>query len=448
MRQSLLKTSLLLAVGFLPGLVQAQEAATPMSVDECIEYAIQHKNVMKNIRLDEAIAKAKNREVTGLALPQVNGSGSYQYYIETQKTFLPGEFFGQPAGTFQAIAFTPKNNVTGTLTASQLLFDGSVAVALQARKTLEEFATINTQRTEVDIRETVSKLYYAVLINEKQLEILDNNYKDVQKIAEDNEKAYKIGVVEKIAVDQLKVQAANIQTEKIRQENQFAVSILTLKYQMGMPLDSTIGLSDTLAEGMVSMADLLEDYPFEFSQRPDYKLTETQQQLNLLDLKRYKWQNLPSLRANGAYGYNYASDQFSAMFQNPYLHFSYVGLNLNVPIFDGNQRRSRVKQANFAVEKTKNTLEDQRNGITYQQQQSRSTLKNAIIALQNQRANLDLAKNVYTLAQKKYRQGVGSNLEVIQTETAYLQAQSNFFLSLNAAIYAKIELQKALGILK
>jgi len=448
MRQSLLKTSLLLAAGFLPGVLKAQEGATPMSVDECIRYAIQHKDVMKNIRLDEAIARAKNREITGLALPQVNGSGQYQYYIETQKAFLPGEFFGKPPGTFEAISFTPKNNINGSLNASQLLFDGSVAVALQARKTYEEFATINTQRTEVDIRETVSKLYYAVLVNEKQLEILNNNYKDVLKIAEDNEKAYKIGVVEKIDVDQLKVQASNIQTEKIRQENQYTVSILTLKYQMGMPLDSTIALTDSLREGMVTMADLMEDYPFEFSQRPDYKLIETQQQLNLLDLKRYKWQNLPSLRANGSYGYNYASDQFNAMFQNPYLHFSYVGLNLNIPIFDGNQRRSRVRQAAFAVEKTKNTLEDSRNGIKFQQEQSRSTLKNAIIALQNQRTNLDLAKSVYTLAQKKYREGVGSNLEVIQAETSYLTAQSNFFLSLNAAIYAKIELQKALGILK
>lgn len=448
MRQSLLKTSLLLAAGFLPGLSRAQEAATPMSVDDCINYAIQHKDVMKNIRLDEAIAKAKNREVTGLAYPQVSGSGSYQYYIETQKAFLPGEFFGKPAGTFEAISFTPKNNVNGSLNASQVLFDGSVAVALQARKTFEEFATINTQRTEVDIRENVSKLYYAVLVNEKQLEILDNNYRDVMKIAEDNEKAYKIGVVEKIAVDQFKVQAANIQTEKLRQENQYQVSILMLKYQMGMPLENGIILSDSLREGIVSMQDLLEDYPFEFSQRPDYKLLETQQQINMLDLKRYKWQNLPSLRANGSYGYNYASDQFNAMFQNPYLHFSYVGLNLNVPIFDGNQRRSRVKQASYAVEKTKNTLEDSRNGITFQQEQARTTLKNALIAMQNQRSNLDLAKNVYELAQKKYKEGVGSNLEVIQTETSYLAAQSNFFLSLNAAINAKIDLQKALGILK
>lgn len=447
MRQSVFKFVLVTLVMLSSAWANAQEAQ-PMSLEECIDYAIRNKDVMKNIRLDEAISKAKNREVTGLALPQINGSGQYQYYIEPQQSFLPGEFFGQPAGTFIPITFTPKNNVTGSLNASQTLFDGSLTVALQARKTLEQFASINVQRTEVDIRETVSKLYYMVLVNEKQLQLLENNYKDVQKIAEDNEKAYKLGVVEKIAVDQLQVQANNIYTQKIRQENDYKVSILTLKYQMGMPLDTIISLTDTLHENMVNSQDLLEDYPFEYSQRPDYRLIETQLQLNLLDLKRYKWQNLPSLHANGSYGYNYANDQFNEIFNNPYLHFSYVGLSLNVPIFDGNQRRNRVTQAKLTADKTKNSIVDTKNGIDFQQKQSRTTLKNSLLALENQRTNLDLAKNVYSLSQKKYREGVGSNLEVIQAETSYLTAQSNFFLSLNAAINAKIELQKALGILK
>lgn len=435
---------LLLCLSFLIPAARAQDI-TSLSVEEAIDYALLHQADIKNIRLDEAISKARNAEVTGLALPQVSASGQFQYYFDPQKSFLPGEFFGAPAGTFIPITFTPKFNNQASATLNQTLFDGTVVVALQARKTLEELARINVTRSEEELKAAITKAYYNIVVVQKQLNLLNQTHQDVLQIAKETEIAYKTGVAEKIAVDQAKVQANNIQTRKTNFQNIIEISVYALKFQMGMPLQNPIALEDTVVENLVSMGDVTLDENFDYNRSSLYRLAQTDVTLKELDLKRYRWEGLPRLSAFGSYGFNYANNEFSKMFTEEYLKFGYAGLQLNVPIFDGLQRRNRVKQARFALEKSRNSFTQAKQSIDLDQQQSRTTLKNNLITLENQRANVELAQSVFDLAQKKYKAGVGSNIEIVQAETSLLEAQSAYFDALNAAISAKTDLQKALG---
>ena len=75
-------------------------------------------------------------------------------------------------------------------------------------------------------------------------------------------------------------------------------------------------------------------------------------------------------------------------------------------------------------------------------------LRNSITSLENQKNNIELAQKIYTIAQTKYKEGVGTNIEIIQSETALKDAQTNYYNSMFEAIIAKIDYQKALGILK
>lgn len=436
--------ALLLSLFLVLPAAQAQDL-TSLSLREAIDYALTHQADIKNIRLDEAISKARNAEVTGLALPQISASGQFQYYFDPQKSFLPGEFFGAPAGTFIPVTFTPKFNNNASASLSQTLFNGTVVVALQARKTLEELAKINVTRSEEDLKAAITKAYYNIIVVQKQLNLLDQTHKDVLKIAEETQIAYNTGVAEKIAVDQARVQANNIQTQKTNLQNIVELSVQALKFQMGMPLRTSVQLVDTTTEDLVSMADVSLDENFDYNRSSLYRLSKTDVALKELDLKRYRWEGLPSLNANASYGFNYANNEFSKLFTEEYLKFGVVGLQLNVPIFDGLQRRNRVKQARFALEKSRNSFEQSKQLIDLDQQQARTNLKNNLISLENQRANVALAQSVFDLAQKKYRAGVGSNIEIVQAETSLLQAQSAYFDALNAAIAAKTDLQKALG---
>ena len=60
---------------------------------------------------------------------------------------------------------------------------------------------------------------------------------------------------------------------------------------------------------------------------------------------------------------------------------------------------------------------------------------------------MDLALEVYNVSKTKYQEGVGSSTELMDADNAYKQAQSNYYNALLEALLAKVDYDKALGIL-
>ena len=59
-----------------------------------------------------------------------------------------------------------------------------------------------------------------------------------------------------------------------------------------------------------------------------------------------------------------------------------------------------------------------------------------------------LAQEVYDIARIKYQEGVGSNLEVVDADAALIEAEINFLAALYDGLISKVNLEKALGLLK
>ncbi|MDB5193280.1 MAG: hypothetical protein JWQ96_2843, partial [Segetibacter sp.] len=127
---------------------------------------------------------------------------------------------------------------------------------------------------------------------------------------------------------------------------------------------------------------------------------------------------------------------------------SYIGVNVSVPIYDGNQRKSRVDQAQYNVEKVENTITNVKQAIDFEQTATKESLKNALLNLDIQERNVELAQKVYNTTKLKFEQGLGSSFEVLQSDQDFQTAQSNYFNALYNATIAKIGYQYSLGRLK
>ncbi|GEP89507.1 Outer membrane protein TolC [Chitinophaga terrae (ex Kim and Jung 2007)] len=426
----------------------AQQQPTPgpisLSAQEAVDYAIANQSAVRTAKLDELIQLAKNKEVAGLALPSVAGAGSYQYNPITQKQMFNMRNFGLPKDSFTVVSFQLPHNLLGEVKLTQTLFDPSVLVALQARKTLEDLVAQNVAKTVIDVKENVYKAYYNVLSANKALNILSENISSLEKILKETREIYNNGLAEKLDVDRLVVQYTNLQTEQTKLRNLVEVGTAALKYQMGMPLKQEITLTDTLSTSRI-VAGVLDMDKFDYSQRIEYQLLQTQKKANEFDLKRYKLKGLPSLQLFASTGALRGSDKFD-YFQNQ-MWYGYVntGLNLSVPIFTGFQRKRQVDQAFLAVKKSEVAIDNLKQGIDLEREQSASNFRNNVLTLEAQEKNMQLAQEVYNTTQIKYREGVGSSLEMTQAENDLLTAQNNYFTALFNAIVAKIELLKAYG---
>ena len=64
---------------------QPQQSQQPqiynISAKEAVDIALKNVADLKNARLDYKIAEARNKEITGLALPQVTGSFQGNHYL-------------------------------------------------------------------------------------------------------------------------------------------------------------------------------------------------------------------------------------------------------------------------------------------------------------------------------------------------------------------------------
>lgn len=449
MRRLLYKTTL--ALSLLPlamyGQTEVSQEPVTLSLEDAMKYAVKHNVTAKNARLDIKLQRAKNAEVTGIALPNLKAQGQYNDFLNPQKSFIPGEFFGMPGG-FVPVQFTPKYGVTASGSASQILFDGSVMVALQARNGLMKLYEQSAQLTEEGVRYQIQNAYYGYIISKKQFDILNKNIQNIHRVAFEINEMYKAGFVEKIEADRINVQLNNLITDSLKLSSIIDVTEQLLKFNMGMDIAQPIILTDTTIDSKVAeAATMILNTDADYNDRTEFSLLNTQQKLNMYNLKRHRLSGMPTLAAFATAGYNYSTNTFDDVlkFRQNYQFYSLWGLSLSMPLFDGMQRFNRVKQTKIQITQVENSIANLKNAIDFQITSSKTNLKNALLSLHNQEANMKLAENVLDIANKKYKAGVGSNMEIVQAQTDYASTQSKYFTALMDVITAKSDLQKATG---
>jgi outer membrane protein len=422
-----------------------------LTLQECMDYAMKHNYTIKNSQIDVEIQHAQNNQTLSSSYPHINGKASFTDFDVPQRTFIDANNFSPsvPRGTIVPIQFTLPYAGDANITTSQLLFDGSVLVAWKARNTVMELAKQGAEVTEENVRYNVFKAYNSIVVAYRQFGILQNALVYARSLEHDIEVTRQNGFAEKIDVERTSVQVNNLATDSIRIYNMLKISEDALKFAMGMGMDKKIVLVDTNIDQRRQSAAKLMAEDENYDRVPEYNLFNTQLRLNEYNLERYKLAALPSLSGFWQYGSNYGSNQVSSIFKlNRYWSYSTLGLQLNVPIFNGMLRINQMKEARLNIEKSKNNIDNIKLTIDFMTAQSRTSLRNSILQLQSQRRNMELAEDVLDLAERKYKAGVGSNLEVTQAQTDQLRAQTNYFNAMLEVINAEADLKKALGLLK
>ena len=129
------KVFILLGFVMLSSVGMAQQSQKyKFTLEQAIEFALDSNYTAINARRDIAIAIKKKWETTAAGLPQLDANISYQNNLKQPTTLLPGEIGGGDSGTFVPVIFGTKQNASVGATLTQLIFDGSYLVGLQAAK--------------------------------------------------------------------------------------------------------------------------------------------------------------------------------------------------------------------------------------------------------------------------------------------------------------------------
>lgn len=428
-------------------------ATSSFSLKQAIAYAHEHNANTANAALDVESARSKVRETVALGLPQINATGQYAQTYNVQQVILenePGTPFSNPflpAGAVLNFGLQLPHSMSGAVTLQQMIFNGSYLVGLQASNTYIKLSQKNLQASKITIAENVSKAYYGVLVNRERGKLLGVNIARVDSTLAEMKAMQKQGFVEKLDVDRLEVTRNNLVSERDKVNRFVELSEQLLKFQMGYPQTTPITLTDKLSDQGLTF-ETLPTQNVDYTKRIEFSTLEVQRELARLELKNINSGYLPSLYGSYSMGSNTASSRINKLTEgNRWFFYDQIGVQLQVPIFDGFGRHHKAQQAKINLRKVENGFEQLKQGIDLELAQSNTNLLNARETMQTQRRNMDLAAEVLRVARIKYKQGVGTNLEVTSAESDLKEAQLNYYNAVYDALIAKVDQQKASGTL-
>ena len=454
----------------LLGVVQLSFAQTKIySLDECIKYALENSVAAQNAGLDQEIAKARVKETVGIGLPQVSGNVSIDHNIKLRRFFTSynpnGGFIDlsgipgiEPGDVVSANNFFQlKNSGDAGINVSQIIFNGSYLVGLQASNAYKELATKEANQTREQITQQVTKAYYAVLINKERSNLFESNIARVDTLLRNTKALNANGFAESIDVDRIQVALNNLMAERDKFLNFNTLGLELLKFQMNYPMNEPLDVSGTINDIQVNAnSEVYTD--LDYKARPDYQVLEANKRLQELNIKNKYAESLPSITARANLGFSTQSATLGGIFKtetdisnsgnfgpDKWYGYSLIGVSLNIPLFTGLQRSYQIQQEKLTLKKINNGFTSLKSSIDLEIKQASMNYDNAMKSLNAQEQNMDLAQKIARITKIKYEQGVGSNLEVVTAEDDLRQAQTNYYSSLFDVMIAKVDLDKAYG---
>lgn len=424
-------------------IANAANAQQTLTLKDALNYAIQNNVNVRKAKLDIDGGKYKTQEVRAQALPQLTGNAGLTYNP------IIGQLVANFGGTTQSIKLGQNWNSSAGVQLSQQLFNQQVFTGLQAARSSEEYYNLTAQLTEEQMIELVANNYYQVLVSRQQLNVVDNNIKNIKVTEKIISNQYQNGLAKKIDVDRIKVTLTNLLTQREQTANAITQLENQLKYAMGMPVGTALVLPNTELTEVSKLPEFTDS--LDLSNRTEIRLLNNRDKLLSLQRKAYVAEYYPSLALTGNYTYSSQSGGFDFLSSNSAsiaYGASAVGLTLRVPIFNGFLTRSKIRQADIDIKKAKEDRLGSVNSLNMAYENAKIQLKNSLSTITAQKQNAELAEEIYRSTQNNYNNGLASLTDLLNTETSLTEAQNSYTQALLNYKIAEIQLIKSNGNIK
>ena len=421
-----------------------QKKSYSFTLQQAIDHALENNYTAINSGRDIEAAKEKKWETTAMGLPQINAGVDFTDNFVLQKSVVPAEFFGGNPGEYAEVAFGTKYNMVARSTVSQLIFDGSYIVALQASKTYLAYYENAKKRSDIDIKEIVINAYGSVLLAQESITILEKNIASLQKTLNDTRATYKNGLIEEESVEQLEITLASLESTLNYNKRLLDITYKMLKINLGIDINDQITLTDKLDALTIQNMDLaFSKTEFDVNNNISYKMATNFEEQRTLEYKLERSKALPSLSANFNFGYTAFKDQFEFFSQNQnWFNYSNLGISLNVPIFSSLARSSRTQQAKIALDQAKTQLNETEQKLKLQYATAKTEYEYSIADYETAKSNLNLAERIEKKQQIKFTEGLSSSFDFNDAQRQLYTAQQKYLQTMVNIINKKASLEK------
>lgn len=398
--------------------LKAQEVLT---LEQCLKTGIENNLSLETKRNDILKGKHTLSENRAKLLPQINAIASFNDNFNPPVSVTDGSAYGNPYN----VTHTLQYNASAGLQLQMPLYNQTVYTALSIARTMDEINGLSYEKAREDLMMQIAQMYYLGQSTSEQIAIVKENIRRLEELRDITTAFFDNGMAMEVDVKRVNINLENLQ---VQYDN--AVSMLTqqlnlLKYVMDYPAEKEIALTPVDTEHItpVALSGLSENLSELQLLRQQGTLAEKQQ-------KMISQGYLPSLSLTGNFMYSAFTDKAKNWFHsgpsNHWYNSSGIGLTLRIPIFDGFDKRSKLRKARIDTENVKLAYENTRKNLQTQYLNATNELMNSQRNFTKQKDNYLLAEDVYEVTSDRYREGIASMTEVLQDEMRMSEAQNNY----------------------
>lgn len=398
--------------------VKAQDVLT---LEECLRLGIENNLSLESSRNEIRKGEHTLSENRAKLLPQINAVAGFNDNFNPPVSVTDGSAYGNPYNVTKTLQY----NASAGIQLQMPLYNQTVYTAVDIARTMNELNRLSYEKAREDLILQISKMYYLSQNTAEQIALIKENISRLNELSSITQAFYDNGMAMEVDVKRVNI---NLENQRVQYDN--AQSMLTqqlnlLKYVIDYPADKEIALTPVDAENTTSVSLTgLDNNQYEL------QLLQSKQKLAEQQRKMIGQGYIPSLSLTGSWMYSAYTDKAKNWFHsgpsNHWYNSSGIGLTLRIPIFDGLDKRAKMKKAKIEIENAKLSYENALKNMQTQYLNATNELMNSQRNFRKQKDNYLLAEDVYQVTTDRYREGIASMTEVLQDEMRMSEAQNNY----------------------
>lgn len=391
------------------------------NLKQCIEYAIEHNLTIKQQEAAKDESAVDLNTAKWSRLPDLNGSASHSFNFGRSL---------QMDNTYQQLN---TQNTGLNLSTSIPLFTGmQIPNQIALSKLNLKAAVEDLNKAKEDISIQVTSAYLQVLFNEELAKVAHEQVALSEEMLKQKTAFFKVGKASEAELYEAKSRAAQDQLSAVQADNEYRLALLDLSQLLELPTPEGFGIvSPSIDEDkdfsiLTSPADIYSEALLikPSIKAAQYRVEEAQKSIRIAQSGYYPQLSLGagiatsyynvSGRENGNFG-SQLRDNFS----------QYIGLSLNIPIFNRFSTRNQVRKARIQQTTLNWQLEDAKKALYKEIQQAYYNAVNAESKFESSRTADEAAKASFNLMKEKYANGKATSTEFNEARTNWLKAVSD-----------------------
>ncbi|MDE7376325.1 MAG: TolC family protein [Muribaculaceae bacterium] len=437
-----------------------------LTLDDCLRIALSDNPTVKVADMEVERMDYSRIETLSQLLPQISFSGSYNRMLAKQVMYMNmdlGDFGfggagseGDEGGEAQqsragksggdgGIKVGLDNSYQVGFSASMPLVAPQLWAALKLSDTQILQAVEQSRASRLDLVNQIKSAYYALQLAEDSRRVIQESY-DMAALTHDiYTKKFAAGAASEFEVLRTSVAMKNIEPQMIQADIAIKQARLQLLILMGLDTNVEFNTAGTLSQYESTMyGDVLQMTNPDYSGNSQLKLFDIQDLQARQALKVQRASVWPTISAMANYNWTSMSNgsPFKNFRWNPY---SVVGLTLNVPLFTGGSRYSKIRQAEVQVGEMALQRENLDRSISMQVDLSVENINMNVKQIASASESVGQATRAHDIMEKSFAIGAASYLDLRDSELALTQSRLAYYQAIYNYLVARSNLELLLG---